>query len=76
MIVVHPALYVEAEFLFPLGIAHAIAATRQLFYAATHLGFGLGMYRQKALALVDVERVTEVLHPTDIGDYCLFLVDL
>ena len=55
MIVVHPPLYVEAEFLFPLGIAHAIAATRQLFQAAAHLGFGLGVYRQKALALVDVE---------------------
>ena len=76
MVVVHPAPYVEAKILLPLGIAHAIAATRQLFQAATHLGFGLGVYRQKALALVDVERVTEVLHPTDIRDYCLFLVDL
>ena len=55
MVVVHPALYVEAKILLPLGIAHAIAATRQLFQAATHLGFGLGVYRQKALALVDVE---------------------
>ena len=55
MVVVHPALYVEAKILLPLGIAHAIAATRQLFQAAAHLGFGLGVYRQKALALVDVE---------------------
>ena len=39
----------------PHLITHAIAATRQLFQAATHLGFGLGVYRQKALALVDVE---------------------
>ena len=76
MIVVHPAPYVEAKSLLPLGIAHAIAATRQLFQAATHLGFGLGMYRQKALALLDVKGVAEVLHTTGIRDYCLFLVDL
>ena len=76
MIVIHPTHYIQAKFLLTCGITHSIAPTRQLFQVATHLGLCLGMYGKLALALVDVKRVTEILHTTDIGDYRLFIVDL
>ena len=76
MKVADPPSHVFLKFALPLFIPPTIATTAQFLWLCPNLCFGFGMYQQGTFALEDIEGVTEVFYTSDMGDGCLFLIDL